>query len=221
MVRFALAGFCLAVIATCPLAAYAQAAKAVTPNRYELVINGETFHVEGSRLLRLQSQARPGVNYDVMLRVAPTQVLRLNTVQFDYDYLAKVVDDRRPQNRSVSLTHELGFTIVLNDLGPPLPPAERDEALKILSDSILATFQAQKVADLEPETPQERRFATSSGRGRAIRYRDSQGLAHSCLVYALNGQEFGVSCIVTYLDRDFDQIKPLLLQTLNSLRPKK
>ena len=37
-------------------------------------------------------------------------------------------------------------------------------------------------------------------------------------VYVLTGPKFAASCIIQYLDDDFEDVKPLLLETLNSFR---
>jgi hypothetical protein len=209
------------VIALLPLiapGAAASAARADTP-WYELMINGESFTIQTNRLVRLQSKNNPDVRYDVALRVAPTQRLKLNSVQFDYDWLSKVQDDGKPGQRTVRLTHELGFTMLITDFARPLAPETLDEALKILIESASGTFLDLKAADLDVGPPRERKFTGVAGRGAVIRYRDAEDLAHTCLVYVLNGPEFTVSCIVQYVDKNLDDVKPLLKKTLDSFRP--
>ncbi len=190
----------------------------VAPSMYELVINGESFVIESNRALKLQSKQKPGVGYDVALRVAPTQRLRLNSVQFDYDWLAKVTDDHDRQQRTAKLSHELGFTIRITDLGRPLTPEILDKVLTILSNSAIETFRELKVANLEIGKPSDRAFNGTTGRGLVVRYRDPQGLGRSCLIYVLNGPKFAVSCVVHYLDRDFENASPLMKKTLDSFR---
>jgi hypothetical protein len=51
-----------------------------------------------------------------------------------------------------------------------------------------------------------------------IRYRDGQDLGHTCLVYVLVGEKFAVSCVVEYLDRDSEDVLPLVKKTLDSFR---
>ena len=54
------------------------------PLTYEVVINGETFRVEGNRRVKLESKEHPGTSYDVAVRVSPTQHRRLDSVELDY-----------------------------------------------------------------------------------------------------------------------------------------
>ena len=91
------------------------------------MINGEIFLIEANRLHKLSSKQKPGVAYEVALRVAPTQQLKLNSVQFEYDRLGTVEDDRGPLRRTVRLTHELGFSMLITELGGPLKPEDQDE----------------------------------------------------------------------------------------------
>ena len=103
--------------------ARAQRAAPVPPSRYELIVNGESFQVEANRQVKLQSKQKPGTTYTVALRVAPTQVLRLNHVQFSYDWLAEVTDDRGRRQRRARLSHELGYSLLITDLGDSIEPA--------------------------------------------------------------------------------------------------
>lgn len=109
--------------------------------------------------------------------------------------------------------------MLITDLGRPLQGTARDEALKILTESVTETFRKLKADHLVVGQPRDRNFVGTTGRGVVIRYRDAQDLGHTCLVYVLNGPKFGVSCIIRYLDDDFDGIKDLLKKTLDSFRP--
>ena len=216
--RFASFFLAATVVFTAAATGRAQGGSAVPPSIYELIINGESFTVEANLAVKLQSKQKPGTSYQVALRVAPTQRLKLNSVQFQYDWLARVEDDRNPQQRSVRLTHELGYTMLITDLGGPLKPEGRDKTLKILAESVTKTYREMKPAELTVSKAHERKFAGAAGRGVAIRYRDKQELRHTCLVYVLTGPEFAASCIIQYLDDDFEEVKPLILDTLNSFR---
>jgi len=218
MVRSVTVSLLLATVFVGRAVAQTQQERAIPPTTYELMINGESFLVELNRMTRLRSKENPGTDYKVALRVATTQRLKLDSVQFAYDWMAKVVDDRKKQRRTVRLTHELGFGMLITDLGAALPVEAQDEALKILAESVVKSYREMGVKDLEAGEPVDRKFDGTSGRGLVIYYRDAQGLNRSCLIYVLAGPNFTVSCIVQYLDRDFENVKPLLLQTLNSFR---
>jgi len=185
---------------------------------YELIINGESFLVEANRVLTLKSQQKPGVSYQVALRLAPIQRLKLNTMQFNYDRLFKVEDDRGLEQRTVRLSHELGFTVLITDLGAPLKPQQQDEALKLLIESVTGTFREMKAAKLEVTKPHTRQFGDASGRGVVVRCRDEQDFGRTCLIYVLAGEKFAGTCIAQYLDNDSDNVLPLVKKTLDSFR---
>ena len=197
----------------------APAQSITPPSVYELLIDGESFLVEANRTAKLQSKQRPGVSYEVALRIAPTQRLRLNSVQLEYDWLTKVEDDHKRPRRFVRMTHELGFTMMITDLGKPLPPKAQDEILDILTESLAGTYRDLKVGNLEVGQPRQRKFVGAAGRGVIIRYRDAQQLGHTCLVYVLGGPKFCVSCVIEYFDDDFEGVKGLLKKTLDSFQP--
>lgn len=208
--------FMLAVLAGAP-PVWGQGGSNVTPTMFELMINGESFTVEANRMVELASQQQPGVSYKVALRVAPTQRLRLNSCQFEYDRLARVEDDRQREQRTVQLIHELGFSMLITDLGGPLEAANQEEALKLLSSSVAASFK-EKATDLTIGEPHSRKFGAATGRGVLIRYRDAENLGHTCLVYVLVGPSFSASCIVQYLDDDAQEVLPLVKKTLDSFK---
>ncbi len=197
----------------------AQSGSDVRPSIYELVINGERFQVEANRLIKLKSEKNPDTGYDVALRIAPTQRLRLNSVRFDYDWLSRVQDDHGRNRRTVRLAHELGFTMLITDMGQSLPAEATDNALKIVVDSVDETFADLDVKNLEVGKPRKRTFTGTSGRGVVIRYRDERDSGNTCLIYVLNGPSFAVSCVVQYVDDDLDDVKLLIKQTLDSFRP--
>jgi len=209
--------FLLTAAAVLAAAATARAQpSAGPPLRYELMINGESFIVEANRAVKLRSKGKPGVSYEVALRIAPTQRLKLNSVQFDYDWLTKVEDDRRAVQRSVRLTHELGFTMLISDLGRALETDSWNQALKILTESVTETFREMKVQKLQVGKPHQRKFKGSTGRGVVIRYLDADQVGHSCLIYVLVGEGFAASCIIQYRDNDADDTLPLVKKTLDS-----
>jgi hypothetical protein len=198
-------------------AAGAEPASTAPPQTYELKINGESFLVDANRFTKLASKEKPGVSYNVALRVAPVQRVRLNTLQFEYETPGKVQDDGKRENRSARLTHELGFSILLTDLGHPLETKAQEQTLKMLVESVTGALRDQKAAGIEVSEPHQRKFDGSSARGVTIRYRDAKGFGHVCPVYVLSGPTFAASCVTEYLDRDSDDVLPLIKKTLDSV----
>jgi len=194
------------------------------PTLYELMINGESFLVESNRLVTLESKRQPGVKYQVALRVAPVQRVRLRSCQFEYALPAKLHEpissaDGSAPRQSARVTHELGFDLLVNDLGGPLKPGTQAEALRILSESVKAAYQQMSVRELKAAAPHQRRFAHCQAHGVVIHYLDEQGLGHTSLVYVLGDESFAATCVVQYLDKDGDDVLPLIKKTLDSIRP--
>jgi hypothetical protein len=192
---------------------------AAAPSTYEVQINGESFLVEANRQVKLESKAKPGVSYTIAIRVAPTQRVRLNTVQFEYDLPAKLESDNRRETPSARLSHELGFSVMLCDLGRPLDSKAQEKALDILAKSVMATLRDAKVGGLTISEPHERKFDGSPARGETIRYRDAKGLEHVYLVYVFSGPNHAATCVAEYIDHDSDDVLPLIKRTLDSVRP--
>ena len=192
---------------------------AESPLTYEVQINGESFLVEANRQVKLESKARPGVTYTVAVRVAPTQRVRLNSIQFDYDLPAKVKADARGESRSARVTHELGFSVLLCDIGRPLNSKTQEKALEILAKSVMTTLREAKAKGLEISEPHQRKFDGSPARGATVRYRDAKGLQHVYLVYVLSGPNHAATCVVEYLENDSDDVLPLIKRILDSVRP--
>jgi hypothetical protein len=198
--------------------ALAEQPVAIPPVIYEVQINGESFLVEANRQTRLESKAKPGVRYEVAVRVAPTQHVSLNTVQFDYDLPAKVEIDDRGRSRSARLVHELGFSLLIRDLGRPLDSKGQDEALRELVKSVTAMLREIKAQDIDVTEPHQRTFGSSSARGITVRYRDAKRLDHVYLLYVLTGSTYSATCAVEYLENDSDDALPLIKKTLDSVR---
>ena len=125
--RFLPCGLVVAIVSANAASSRAAPPVGPPPLTYELMINGESFLVEGDRAVKLESKEKPGTSYKVALRVAPTQRIRLNSIQFEYDLPAKAEDDGKRENRSVRIAHELGFTMLINDLGQPMNTKAREE----------------------------------------------------------------------------------------------
>jgi hypothetical protein len=186
---------------------------------YEVVINGETFQIEGNRTTKLQSKEKPGTTYEIAVRIAPVQKLRLNTVQLQYDLPAKVNDDRGKNQRAVKIQHELGFSVLITDLGNRLEPKSQEEILKALTDSLKASYDEQKEGGVEVTAIAEQKFGNASGPGNKIHYRDEKGFGHTCVTYVLSGEKFSVTCVAQFLDNDRAEVGPLIKKILESLRP--
>jgi len=188
------------------------------PLTYELMINGETFQVEADRPVTLESQEKPGVVYDVALRIALEQRVRLNTFRFEYDWPAKVDDNQRKTHRTFRIRHELGFTMLITDLGQPLDAEAQENALKLLRESTVQGFQEGGMEEITVAEFPGREFGGSVGRGVMIRYRDRQGLGHTCLVYLMTGPTFAGYAVIEYSDADEDKAIPRVRKTLDSIR---
>ncbi len=200
------------------LPARGEAADTAPPQTYELRINGETFLVEANRETTLESKTKPGVRYRVALRVAPTQQVRLDSILFDYDLPAKVAVDGKAGSRTVRITHELGFSVLLGDLGRPQSPKEQQEALKTLVDSVTATLGEMKAKEINVTESHQRKFAGSAGLGVTIRYTDAKGFRRVYLLYVLTGPKHAATCVVEYLEHDSDDVLPMIKKMLDSVR---
>lgn len=189
------------------------------PLTYELMINGESFVVEADRHVKLESREKPGVSYEVALRIALEQRVRLNSFRFECDWPAKLSDDRRRPHRTVRIEHELRYTMLITDLGGPLDAESQEKALKVLRESTVEGFKRAGV-EQDPVVPvPPRQFAHSAGRGFTIRYRDREGYDHTCLVYVVTGSNFSGYCVVEYFDDNAAAVVPQVKKTLDSIRP--
>jgi hypothetical protein len=195
-----------------------ESSAASLPTVYEVQINGESFLVEANRQTQLESISKPGVRYEVAVRIAPTQPVRLNTLQFEYDLPAKIDVDSRRENRSARLIHELGFSLLVNDLGRPLDPKGQKETLENLLKSVTSTLSDAKSRDINVTEPHKRKFDRSAARGITVRYRDPKGTAHVCLLYVLTGPTYSATCVAEFLDDDSEEVLPLIKKTLDSVR---
>jgi hypothetical protein len=223
MVTHRCMGFLLlpAVLWVSPPAAAQPAAAGSSPPQptlYELMINGETFLVEPNRVDKFKSQRPGGATYDVALRIAPVQRIRLENLTFDYDMPAAVEKRGPGEGLSAKVRHELGFTLLVNDLGRALAPDQQTQVLDRMVDSARSTFQELAAREVTVEKPHQRKFASASAAGVTVRYRDKQNLGHTCLVYVFSGERFAGSCLVQYLDQDQADVLPLVKKTLDSLR---
>jgi len=218
MSRFIVLPLLLAAVVPARCLAQDDAGSDTPPMTYELMINGESFFIEADRQVKLESQEKPGVTYEVALRVALEQRVRLNSFRFEYDWPAKVEDDRRKPHRTVRIRHELGFSMLITDLGQPLEPDAQDKVLKVLRESTLQSFQEAGMREITIGELASREFGGSSGRGVMIRYRDGEGLDRTCLIYLMTGPTFAGYCIIEYSDASQAGVLAPVKKTLDSIR---
>lgn len=197
-----------------------QAASGAPPLTYELMIDGESFLVEANQAARLESREKPGVTYDVALRIAPQQRVELNTLQFEYDWPAEVQVDRKKFRRTAKVRHELGHTMIISDLGEALDSDGTAEALKILQESVVDSFRESGLRNIEVAEPRDYEFEHTSGRGVAVGYQDEEGVKQICLVFVLNGtdKKFSGSAIIQYFEDEKKTAVPHIKRTLDSIR---
>jgi hypothetical protein len=218
MVRPAFFCLCAPLVVVFGATALAQPDLSGPPVTYEVKINGESFVVEGSRAVKLQSKEKPGTTYEIAIQVALTQRLRLNTVELEYDLPARLTDDRGRPHRTVQLKHELGFSMLITDLGEPLEASAQDEALKILTESVADSYKQQKGTDFEVGQSAECKFGDTPARRAKIHYKDDRDYGHTAWAFVLTGAKFSVTCVVQYLDDDEKTVLPLVKKTLDSIR---
>lgn len=189
------------------------------PFLYDIVINGETFTVEGNRAVTVESRLHQGVKYDIALRLSQTQRWPLNTVQFDYDLGFEVADDEDQQVRTATLRHELGFTVTVTDMGGPLPEKSRKEMLDRLIAAMTKRLAAEKATDVKMAKPMERKFKQTPATGVTITYGDQDGFSRVCVIYLLSTPTFFCACTLECFEPDKDDAMPLVQRTLESFRP--
>lgn len=197
----------------------AEPGSSTPPLTYELMINGETFLIESGRQHHLQSRRSPGTTYDVALRIAMTQPVKLDTFRFEYRWPAQVELDRRGGQQSVRIRHELGYTLLISDLGRPDPARPVDETLKIVRESVVEGLRESGIDQIDVGPAHSHPFPAAAGRGVVIRYRGKQGSDQTCLVYLLTGEQFVASCVVQYFDAQAEDVLPQVRKTLNAIRP--
>jgi hypothetical protein len=192
----------------------------VSPTTYELSVNGESFLVELDQQSKLKSETHPNVSYSVALRISPQQRLKLNTIQLEYDRLSQVQDDRGGSQRSVRIRHELGYTVLLTDLGSPLQAGDQAKALVMLKDSVTQSLRESGMALGKEDQPKQITFAGCKGLGGPISYKNGDGDEQACLVYVLTSEKFAATCVVQYFEADSARVKEQIKKLLNSIKGK-
>jgi hypothetical protein len=217
---------CLPAILLAAWATPARAAEDISapPTIYDVSINGETYRLELNRPANVKS--KEGASYALRLQVAATQLLRLNTIRLEYDMPATVTDDRGRRQRTVRIKHELGYSILLTELGQPLDAKDQEKTLKVLAGSVVGSYHDVPGAKLAAGEPFYCSYKGVSGHGATIHYwtrQDGKDFGHTCVVCVLSGPpgepKFTVTCVIQYLDEDKDEVAPLVRKTLDSIRP--
>lgn len=214
---------CLSPLALAPSWGYAQPAPPLgggspQPVLYELLINGESFLVEGNRIVTLRSEQDPDTEYQVAIRLAPAQQYRMPTLRFHYQRPAVLERDAEGGDNVVRLVHELGFSMLIHDLGGTIDEEAQKQALGILVESVAESFREMGGREVQVGQPHSRTFGENTGHGTMIRYRDAEDVGHVCLVYVLTGDNFSATCVIQYLDRDQQDVIPLVRKTLDSFQ---
>jgi hypothetical protein len=204
-----------------PLPAWGQTGSSDPPLTYELLINGENFVIQANQFSRLESQEKPGVVYEVAVRIAPQQRVRLKNLCFEYAWPAKCEVEGRGPQPTARIRHELGYTILITDLGRSMEEETKPKALEILSTSAVESFTGTGASQIRVSQPHQRRFGHCDGRGVVIRYQDQQDVEHVCLVYVLTSEDFASSAIVHYLDVHADTVLQQIKAALDSVRAAK
>ena len=190
------------------------------PVTYEVQIDGESFQVEGNqRPVKVESKLKPGTAYTLAVRVAMNQTLRLNSVQLDYGMWARVKDNKDKELRVATIIHELGFSLVVTDLGRPLDEKRRDDLLKTVADAAEQRFKDRNAKNINRTPPSKvQKYGVSQGKWLTIRYKDPEDVARSCMVFVLWGDTYTVSVVAEFRDQDKEDVRPWAMNAIGSIR---
>ncbi len=190
------------------------------PVTYEVQINGESFQVEGGqRPIKVESTLKPGTVYTLAVRVSMTQVLRLNSVQLEYGMWAKVVDNKQKGWRIAQIIHDLAFSLEINDLGRILDDKGQAKLLKTIADDLEKRFTDRKVTDLKRTELNDIKIGSSGAKRVRFNFRDSGGVAQTCMIFVLSGEKYTVYAVAQFRDQDQSDAGPWVLSALKSIRP--
>jgi hypothetical protein len=181
------------------------------------MIDGESFLVDLDKQVTVEAQDKPEVKHRVALRVAMQQRVELNTLRFQYEMPATLTDDQGKSERTARLRHELGFLLLITDLGPPLEAAVQDSALKVLTEPITKNLEESHFKNIEVAKPHRGKFTGCQGPGVKIHYQDRQDYDQTCFAYVLIGPTFTCSCFIQFFDKDKERVFPLIKTILNSI----
>lgn len=193
-------------------------ARPADPLRFDLLIDGESFSLEANRAVTLRSETKPGTTYEVALRIAQVQPLRLNSVELEYDRGYAVTDDRRAEIRTATFEHSLDFGLTITDYGAPLPADAATNVLDTHAALREKLYRGIDATDVQVSQPFHRKFAGASARGVTITCTDDAGQGLTSLVLVLEGETFCCACLVEMYDADKDDALPLVERLLESVR---
>lgn len=188
------------------------------PTMYEIIINGETFAIEGNREVTLDTKQKKGTQYKVALRLAQLQRWVLNSVQFDYDLGFDVDDDGDAGVRTAKLSHELNFTLSVTDLGGGLAAAAQQEVLEKLAEAMTKRLAAERAKDIKTLKPFTRKLRQVAVRGLEISYTDSDGFGRGCMIFVTESNKLCCTCTLEYPSPDMDDALAIAEKTIGSLR---
>ena len=215
-----IAAFIVVVAATVARPAPAQPSANDPPVTYEVQIDGESFQVEGGqRPIKVESKLKKGTTYSLAVRVSMTQILRLNSVQLEYGMWAKVIDNKRKDVRRATILHDLAFSLEITDLGQALDAKHQDDLLKTLAENAEKRLSDHKATDLKSTQPRARKFGSSDGKWLMINYKDSGGVARTCMVFVLSGERYTVGAVAEFRDQEQEDALPWVKNALGSIRP--
>jgi hypothetical protein len=198
----------------------AQPRPSEPPVTYEVQIDGESFQVQGNqRPTKVESKVKKGTTYELAIRVARNQHLRLNSVQLEYGMPAKATDDKGRELRIAQIVHDLGFSLALTDMGSLLDDKHQDELLKAVADDAVRRYTDRKAVKISQTDPKVIKFGSSDGKWLRINYTDAEGAARSCMIFVLFGKAYTVSAIAEFRDQDKDDALAWVKKALESIRP--
>lgn len=192
----------------------------VPPLVFELSIDGETFLIEPEKQVDLKSKENPGKTYKVALRLAPRQRWVLNNIRFEYDGAFRVDDDNQTATRTATLTHELGFSLAVIDLGVAPTSTEAPKLLEQLSASLSNSYKQGGSTDITVLKPVDKKFGKLSGKEVRIDYVDRNKKKSTTLIALIPSGKQAGACVLNFpTEREADVVS-LAKVTLETIAAK-
>ena len=195
-----------------------RAVRPADPVRYDLLLNGESFSLEANRAVTLNSEEHPGTTYEVALRIAQLQPLRLNSVELEYDRGFAVTDDRGTDVRTTTFEHNLGFGLTLTDYGAPLPADAVATVLETHRELREKLYRGASATDIKVSQPFKKKLGHATAQGVTVTCTDDDGFGLTSLVMVVEGESFCGACLVEYFDADKEDALPLVERLLDSIQ---